>query len=63
MVNNKRPEIAYVIQNVLPLFASQFDFPLPEDEVNTKIDEIPVRIASGVKKPMLFIIMMGFQFF
>ena len=51
MVNNKRPEIAYVIQNVLPLFASQFDFPLPEDEINTKIDEVPVRIASGVKKP------------
>ena len=51
MANNQRPEIAYLIQNVLPLFASQFSFPLPEDEKNTKIDEIPVRIASGVKKP------------
>jgi len=51
MVKNQRPEIAYIIQNILPLFASQFDFPLPEDEKNTKIDEIPIRIASSVKKP------------
>jgi len=51
MVKNQRPEIAYIVQNILPLFASQFDFPLPEDEKNTKIDEIPVRIASSVKKP------------
>lgn len=63
MVNNKRPEIAYVIQNVLPLFASQFDFPLPEDEVNTKIDEIPVRIASGVKKPDVVYYHDGFPVF
>jgi len=51
MVKNQRPEIAYLVQNILPLFASQFNFPLPEDEKNTKIDEIPVRIASSVKKP------------
>lgn len=51
MVNYQRPEIAYLVQNILPLFASQFNFPLPEDEENTKIDEIPVRIASSVKKP------------
>lgn len=51
MVNNQRPEIAYLVQNILPLFASQYNFPLPEDEQNTKIDEIPVRIASSVKKP------------
>lgn len=51
MVNHQRPEIAYLVQNILPLFASQFDFPLPEDEKNTKIDEIPIRIASSVKKP------------
>lgn len=63
MVNNKRPEIAYVIQNVLPLFASQFDFPLPEDEINTKIDEIPVRIASGVKKPDVVYYHDGFPVF
>lgn len=51
MANYQRPEIAFLVQNILPLFASQFDFPLPEDEQNTKIDEIPVRIASSVKKP------------
>lgn len=51
MANNQRPEISYLIQNILPLFASQFNFPLPEDEQKTKIDQIPVRIASGVKKP------------
>ena len=51
MPNNQRPEISYLIQNILPLFASQFNFPLPEDEQKTKIDQIPVRIASGVKKP------------
>lgn len=51
MANHQRPEIAYLVQNILPLFASQFNFPLPEDEKNTKIDEIPVRIASSVKRP------------
>lgn len=51
MANYQRPEIAYLVQNILPLFASQYNFPLPEDEQNTKIDEIPVRIASSVKKP------------
>lgn len=51
MAKYQRPEIAFLVQNILPLFASQFDFPLPEDEQNTKIDEIPVRIASSVKKP------------
>lgn len=48
---SSRPEIAYLVQNILPLFASQFSFPLPEDEQNTKIDEIPIRIGSGIKKP------------
>ena len=51
MKKNQRPEIAYLVQNILPLFASQFNFPLPEDEKNTKIEEIPIRIASSVKKP------------
>ena len=51
MVDNKRSEISYLIQNILPLLASQLCFPLPEDEENTKIDQIPVRIASSVKKP------------
>lgn len=48
---SNRPEISYLIQNILPLFASQFSFPLPEDEENIKIDEIPIRIGSGTKKP------------
>lgn len=51
MMNYQKPEIAYLIQNILPLFTSQFDFPLPEDEKNIKIDEIPIRIGSSVKKP------------
>ena len=51
MTSNQRSEIAYLVQNILPLFSSQLGFPLPEDEENTKIDQIPVRIASGVKKP------------
>jgi len=63
MVKNQRPEIAYIVQNILPLFASQFDFPLPEDEKNTKIDEIPVRIASGVKKPDVVYYHDGFPVF
>ena len=48
---SNRPEIAYLVQNILPLFAAQFSFPSPEDEQNTKIDEIPIRIGSGIKKP------------
>lgn len=48
---SSRPEIAYLVQNILPLFASQFSFPSPEDEQNTRIDEIPIRIGSGIKKP------------
>lgn len=51
MAKHQRPEIAYLVQNILPLFASQFNFPMPEDEESTKIDEIPVRIASSIKKP------------
>lgn len=51
MQNNQRPEIAYLVQNILPLFASQFDYPLPEDEENTKIDEIPINVGSGIDKP------------
>lgn len=51
MSDNSRPEIAYLVQNILPFFASQLNFPLPEDEQNTKIDQIPIRIGSGIKKP------------
>ncbi len=51
MPKNQKPEIAYLIQNILPLLTAQFGFPAPEDEDRVKIDEIPVRIGSGVKKP------------
>ena len=51
MENNKRSEISYLVQNILPLFTSQLGFPQPEDEQNTRINQIPVRIASSVKKP------------
>ncbi|MBM3714019.1 MAG: hypothetical protein FJW56_11420, partial [Actinobacteria bacterium] len=51
MTSNQRSEISYLIQNILPLFSSQLGFPSPEDEENIKIDQIPIRIASGVKKP------------
>lgn len=51
MPKSQRPEIAYLIQNILPLMTGQFGFPAPEDERRVKIDEIPIRIGSGVKKP------------
>ena len=51
MENNQRSEISYLVQNILPLFTSQLGFPQPEDEQNTRINQIPVRIASSVKKP------------
>lgn len=51
MPKSQRPEIAYLIQNILPLMTADFGFPAPEDEEHVKIDEIPVRIGSGVKKP------------
>ncbi len=48
---NYKPEIAYLIQNVLPLLTEQFDFPRQEDERALKIDEIPIQMGSGTKKP------------
>jgi SAM-dependent methyltransferase len=51
MTKSQRPEIAYLIQNILPLLRADFGFPTPEDEERVKIDEIPVRIGSGIKKP------------
>lgn len=51
MADNQKQEIEYVIQDVLPVFASQLGYPLPEDEKNTRIQSIPVRIGSGTKKP------------
>ena len=46
-----KSEIEYVTQNILPLFSSQYDFPLPENEINVKIESIPVTMGSGIKKP------------
>lgn len=51
MADIQKQEIEYVIQDVLPIFASQLGYPLPEDEKNTRIQSIPVRIGSGIKKP------------
>lgn len=51
MADNQKQEIEYVIQDVLPIFASQLGYPLPEDEKNTKIQSIPIRIGSGINKP------------
>jgi len=48
---NQRPEISYLVQNILPRMTEDFDFPAPENEESVKIDEIPVRIASNIKKP------------
>lgn len=50
MADNQKQEIEYVIQDVLPMFASQLGYPLPEDEKNTKIQSIPIRIGSGIKR-------------
>lgn len=51
MADNPKQEIEYVIQDVLPIFSSQLGYPLPEDEKNTRIQSIPVRVGSGTKKP------------
>lgn len=48
---NNKPEIAYLIQNILPLLTEQFDFPRQENESAVKIDEIPIQMGSGPKKP------------
>lgn len=50
-MSHQKPEIAYLVQNILPVLNSQYDFPSPEDEERTKIGEIPVRIGSSIKKP------------
>ena len=51
MKKTSKPEISYLVQYVLPFLASQYGYPPPDDEENVKINEIPVRIASGIKKP------------
>ncbi|MFH1230697.1 MAG: N-6 DNA methylase [Planctomycetota bacterium] len=51
MPKDQRPEISYLVQHVLPVLYSQYDYPAPNDEKNVKIEEIPVRIGGSPKKP------------
>lgn len=53
MKNDKksRTEISYLVQFVLPFLSTHYNYPNPEDYEHVKIDEIPVRIGSGIKKP------------
>ena len=53
MKNEKRlrPEISYLVQFVLPFLSTHYNYPNPEDYEHVKIDEIPVRVGSGIKKP------------
>jgi len=48
---NQRPEISFLVQHVLPVLSTNYNYPNPEDYEHVKIDEIPVRIASSIKKP------------
>lgn len=48
---NDRNEIELVIQNILPLLTRSYDFPDQEDHEHVKIQSIPIRMGSGVKKP------------
>ena len=47
----QRSEIEFVVQNILPVLHTQYDFPAPEDESHTKIGAIPVKMGSTTKKP------------
>lgn len=46
-----RPEISYLVQFILPFLSAHYDYPNPEDYEHVKIDEIPIRIGSSIKKP------------
>lgn len=48
---NLRPEISYLVQSILPFLSTHYDYPDPEDYEHVKIDEVPVRIGSSIKKP------------
>jgi len=48
---NQRPEISFLVQHILPILSANYNYPNPEDNVHVKIDEIPIRIASSIKKP------------
>jgi SAM-dependent methyltransferase len=48
---NLRTEISYLVQSILPLLSTHYDYPNPEDYEHIKIDEVPVRIGSSIKKP------------
>ena len=48
---NDRNEIEFVVQNILPLLTGSYDFPSQEDQDHVKIQSVPVRMGSGVKRP------------
>lgn len=50
MSTNKN-EIEYLAQDILPLLAQSYNFPQPDDHDRVKIQHIPVRMGSGIKKP------------
>ena len=47
----QRPEISFLVQHVLPVLSANYDYPSPEDHEHVKINEIPIRIGSSVRKP------------
>lgn len=51
MPTNLRPEISYLVQHILPILNSQYDYPAPDEYEHVKIQEIPIRIGGTVKKP------------
>lgn len=48
---NDNNEIEFVIQYILPLLTRSYDFPDQEDHEHVKIQSVPVRMGSGIKKP------------
>lgn len=52
MPNNPiKTEIEYVIQDILPIFSTQYGYPTADKSDLVKIQSIPVPMGSGVKKP------------
>ena len=45
------PEISDLVQFILPVLASQYDYPQPDDQEHVKIQEIPVRMGSTIHHP------------
>jgi len=48
---SRRPEISFLVQHILPILSTHYNYPNPDDYEHIKIDEIPVRIGSSIKKP------------